>query len=50
MVFGVVDLIYQGYFPENAKILMIHTGGLQGVEGMNRYLEQKKMKKIDFNE
>ncbi|MCL9807354.1 pyridoxal-phosphate dependent enzyme [Flavobacterium amniphilum] len=50
MAFGIIDLIQQGYFPENAKVLMIHTGGLQGVEGMNRYLEQKKMKKIDFNE
>lgn len=50
MAFGIIDLIQNNYFPANAKIVMIHTGGLQGIEGMNRYLEQKKMKKIYFNE
>lgn len=50
MVFGIMDLINKGYFPRNAKILMIHTGGIQGIQGMNGYLEQKKMKKIDFDE
>ena len=30
MMFGIVDLIKQDYFPEGAKILCIHTGGLQG--------------------
>lgn len=32
MVFGVIDLISKGYFPENSKILIIHTGGLQGLQ------------------
>lgn len=50
MVFGVYDLIRQGYFPKSAKILMIHTGGLQGIKGMNQYLEQKKMNKIIYHE
>jgi 1-aminocyclopropane-1-carboxylate deaminase len=35
MVFGVMDLIQRNYFPPNSKILMIHTGGLQGIAGMN---------------
>lgn len=43
MVFGVIDLISQGYFPENSKILMIHTGGLQGIEGMNLKLKIKNL-------
>ncbi|MDA6069107.1 pyridoxal-phosphate dependent enzyme [Flavobacterium sp. AC] len=43
MVFGVIDLIYKNYFPENSKIVLIHTGGLQGIEGMNIKLRQKKL-------
>ena len=31
MVFGVLDLISKGKFPEKSKILIIHTGGLQGL-------------------
>lgn len=42
MVFGVMDLIKQGYFPKESKILMVHTGGLQGIEGMNIKLKNKK--------
>ena len=41
MVFGIVDLIEKNYFPENATILMIHTGGLQGIQGMNLKLKNK---------
>ncbi len=48
MVFGVMDLIEKGYFPENSKILLIHTGGLQGIAGMNLKLEAKKLPTIDF--
>jgi 1-aminocyclopropane-1-carboxylate deaminase len=42
MVFGIYDLIEKGYFPEGSKILAIHTGGLQGIEGMNAKLKQQK--------
>ncbi|WP_298221098.1 pyridoxal-phosphate dependent enzyme [Flavobacterium sp.] len=42
MVFGVMDLIQKGYFPKGSRILMIHTGGLQGIEGMNIKLKKKK--------
>jgi 1-aminocyclopropane-1-carboxylate deaminase len=47
MVFGVIDLIQQGYFPESSKILMIHTGGLQGIEGMNLKLKSKNLPLIN---
>lgn len=43
LVFGVFDLLKKGYFPKDAKILIIHTGGLQGIEGMNTVLEKKDM-------
>jgi 1-aminocyclopropane-1-carboxylate deaminase len=50
MVFGVIDKINKGYFPENSKILMIHTGGLQGIKGMNLALEKKNKKIIEYYE
>jgi 1-aminocyclopropane-1-carboxylate deaminase len=43
MVYGVLDLIRKNYFPPHSKILLIHTGGLQGIEGMNLKLRQKKL-------
>ena len=50
MVFGVIDLIKNNYFPENSKILLIHTGGIQGVAGMNLKLKTKKLQTIQFND
>ena len=47
MLFGVMDLINKNYFPENSKILVIHTGGLQGITGMNNLLKQKKQIQIN---
>jgi len=41
MLFGIVDLIRKGYFKNGSKILAIHTGGLQGISGMNIKLQQK---------
>lgn len=41
MAFGVVDLIHRNFFPPKSKILMIHTGGLQGIAGMNIQLKNK---------
>lgn len=43
LFFGVIDLIHKGYFPDNSHILLIHTGGLQGIAGMNRELLRKKL-------
>ena len=47
MLFGVIDLINKNYFPRNSKILVIHTGGLQGIAGMNNLLKQKKQLQIN---
>jgi len=43
MLFGIVDLIKKDYFSEGTKILAIHTGGLQGIEGMNTVLNKKNL-------
>lgn len=50
MVFGVIDLIHQNYFPENSKILLIHTGGIQGIQGMNIKLKSKNLQTIQIND
>ena len=42
MVFGISDLLKKGKF-NNKKVLMIHTGGLQGIEGMNLQLAKKNL-------
>lgn len=34
MFFGLFDLIKQNYFPAYSTIIAIHTGGLQGIEGL----------------
>lgn len=45
MVYGVLELIKQKMFPDNSKILLIHTGGLQGIMGINQ-IRKKKNKTI----
>jgi 1-aminocyclopropane-1-carboxylate deaminase len=46
MVYGVLDLIAKNVIPEHAKVLMIHTGGLQGIAGMNLKLRNQKQIEI----
>lgn len=43
MMFGILDLIKLGRFSRGTKILAIHTGGLQGINGMNIKLRHKKL-------
>lgn len=47
MCFGISDLIRNNYFEKGTKILLIHTGGLQGIAGMNQRLEQQNLPKIN---
>src|SRR5690606_5380812 len=47
MFFGIFDLVKKEAFPQNSRILAIHTGGLQGIEGMNLHLAKKKLPLID---
>ena len=46
LVFGVIDLINKNYFPDDSKILLIHTGGLQGIAGMNMKLKNENLPTI----
>ena len=41
MMYGILDRIRRGAIPKGSVILAIHTGGLQGIEGMNSRLEKK---------
>ncbi|MAP54530.1 pyridoxal-phosphate dependent enzyme [Altibacter sp.] len=46
MIYGILDLIEKGYFKKNSRILAVHTGGLQGITGMNQLLKQKNLPQI----
>ncbi|RFN58751.1 1-aminocyclopropane-1-carboxylate deaminase/D-cysteine desulfhydrase [Marixanthomonas ophiurae] len=48
MLFGIVDLLKRGHFKENSRIFAIHTGGLQGITGMNQRLKKKNLPQIDL--
>lgn len=48
MFFGIFDLIRGGRFPENSRILAVHTGGLQGIPGMNNRLRKKNFPLIEY--
>lgn len=39
MLFGLWEKIEQGDFEVGSKVLVIHTGGLQGIKGMNERLK-----------
>ncbi|NNC70759.1 MAG: 1-aminocyclopropane-1-carboxylate deaminase/D-cysteine desulfhydrase [Flavobacteriaceae bacterium] len=47
MVYGIVDLFKKKYLKKEEKILVIHTGGLQGIEGINRKLKRQKRTLIE---
>lgn len=47
MMYGVMDMIKNRYFSQRSKILAIHTGGLQGIKGLNQLRKQKN--KITLN-
>lgn len=43
MLFAIFELIKKNKWRWGKKILVIHTGGIQGVSGMNSYLKRKKL-------
>lgn len=47
LFYGIFEMIEAGYFRKNTRILAIHTGGLQGIVGMNQVLKQKGSQTID---
>lgn len=42
MMYGILDQVQNDKFSKGSKILVIHTGGLQGIKGINQQLEKKK--------
>lgn len=40
MMFGINDLISKDNFPKSSQIVAIHTGGLQGLDGMKLKIEK----------
>lgn len=49
MMRALMKLIKEDYFPENAKILAFHTGGIQGILGANELLKKQKRTPIKFS-
>ncbi|PWL40441.1 1-aminocyclopropane-1-carboxylate deaminase [Flagellimonas aquimarina] len=47
MLFGIFDLIKKDTFKKGAQILAIHTGGLQGIKGMNLVLKKRSLPLLD---
>lgn len=41
MMYGVLDLVRKNHFPKGTNILAIHTGGIQGIAGVNALLTKK---------
>lgn len=41
------QLVEEGYFPQNSKILAFHTGGLQGIAGANKMLKKQNRAVIE---
>jgi 1-aminocyclopropane-1-carboxylate deaminase len=40
MFYGLYDLIKKGFFKKGERIIALHTGGLQGLEGMKSKMEK----------
>lgn len=43
MLFGLMDMVKHDIFVPGTKILAVHTGGLQGIRGMNSVLKKKNL-------
>lgn len=48
LIFGIFDMIKTDQFEPKTKILVIHTGGLQGIDGMNQKLKKKNLPLIEL--
>ncbi len=46
MLFGILEMIKNNQFKNNSKILAIHTGGLQGITGINQKLKHQNKELI----
>ena len=48
MIRGLQQLMHDGTLNRKERVLAIHTGGLQGIAGMNQKLERKQWPKIQY--
>ena len=48
MLFGIIDMIQKDQFQAGTSILAIHSGGLQGIAGMNQKLKKKNLPLLDI--
>lgn len=48
MIYGVCDLIEKDFFSKQSKILAIHTGGLQGIYGINQKLKKQNKNRLIY--
>ncbi|NRD19434.1 1-aminocyclopropane-1-carboxylate deaminase/D-cysteine desulfhydrase [Winogradskyella eckloniae] len=48
MMFGIFNLIDKSYFPKGSRVLVVHTGGLKGVCGINEILKRKNLPLIEI--
>jgi len=46
MMYGIIEMLKKKKFKEKSRILAIHTGGLQGISGMNDLLKRKNLPQI----
>ena len=48
MVYGILDMVQRDKFKPKTKIIAIHTGGLQSINGMNKLLKKKNLPLISI--
>lgn len=46
MMYGIVDMMNSGKIDRSTKVLAIHTGGLQGIDGMNFRLKNMNLPQL----
>jgi len=46
MMFGILDLVEKNYFKPQSNILAVHTGGIQGINGINKKLLKRNLELI----
>lgn len=48
MLFGLLHMIKNDNFVRGTKILAVHTGGIQGIDGMNSLLKKKNLPLLEL--
>ncbi|MDO5615846.1 MAG: pyridoxal-phosphate dependent enzyme [Cruoricaptor ignavus] len=48
MMMALLEMIEDGFFPKGSKILAFHTGGLQGINGVNQMLKKQGKTSLNF--